>query len=144
MMVDEEAVRLERLDDEDMAAFVRDGFVTFQLDDLPTEWHEAVAADARAVHDVSPGDQSTIWKKLAPKMEQVVTNPRFRGVLRSLAGPDYIMQPAGHMHLSNTTGQSFRERPNLVLCHCTCAVMMTDASAPRCRQRRHWAWSSQA
>ena len=106
---DEEAVLSELLDDEAMAAFVRDGFVTFQLDELPAEWHESVAADARAAHDVSPGDQSAIWRKLAPKMESVVNAPRFKGVMRSLAGPDYMMQPSGHMHLSNTAGQSFRE-----------------------------------
>ena len=74
MVSQEEAVLSELLDDEAMGAFVRDGFVTFQLDDLPAEWYEAVAVDARTAHDVSPGDQSAIWKKLAPKMERFTKN----------------------------------------------------------------------
>ena len=107
----EPAVLSELLDDAAMAAFVRDGFVAFHLDDMPAEWHESVAADAQAASEASPGDQSAIWTALAPKMDAVVKAPRFQGVMRSLAGPDYMMTPSGHMHVSTTAGQSFRAPP---------------------------------
>jgi len=107
----EPAVLSELLDDAAMAAFVRDGFVAFHLDDMPAEWHESVAADTQAASEASPGDQSAIWTALAPKMDAVVKAPRFQGVMRSLAGPDYMMTPSGHMHVSTTAGQSFRAPP---------------------------------
>jgi hypothetical protein len=81
------------LNDAEVARFIVNGYHIAQLD-FPREFHEGIARQLDELTS-NPGDAIT---ETVPELWQVLDHPAVRGVLISLLGESYEVQPHRHWH----------------------------------------------
>ena len=95
---DKEAVGL--LTDDQMRAFVRNGIVAVQLDDIDPELHRrfyetAMALDSQnsnsGTNSHNADTRQSVGADLEEGMNAVFRSSKFRGALRSVLGPDFMI-----------------------------------------------------
>jgi HEAT repeat protein len=99
-----EGVKL--LDDEAMARFIRDGYVTVRTE-LPQQFHEHLRRRVVEVMD-REGNWGNNMLPRVPEMQQVWDDPAVRGALSSILGPTYATHPHRHCHLNEPGSQGQR------------------------------------
>jgi hypothetical protein len=105
---DDSTAPLPLFDDDTMAAFVAQGFVRFEPG-LPSDFHEFIHRQTRtAFANGNPGNNIL---PVVPELQAVFDEPRIRGALTSILGPDYAMHPHRHCHLnlSGSDGQKLHK-----------------------------------
>ncbi len=88
------------LDDDTMARFIERGLVSFEPE-LPGDFHEHI--HRQTVAACASGNPGNNILPLVPELQTIVDEPRVRGALASILGPDYAMHPHRHCHV-NLTG----------------------------------------
>ena len=110
------------LDDNQMARFLRDGFVVLDPDGLGEEFHATMYDAACQVHDEarSVGGDSTHLQIIGdnlrariPGLERLLTNPTVAGALTSVLGEGYLLHPHHFVHESSRYDQGFHQDGNL-------------------------------
>ena len=110
------------LDDNQMAHFLRDGFVVLEPDGLGDDFHAAMYDAACQVHDEARaigGDSNhlqTIGDNLRariPDLDRLLVDPTVHGALTSVLGEDYILHPHHFVHESSADDQGFHQDGNL-------------------------------
>lgn len=86
------------LNDEQMQLFVRHGYVRLDAG-LPASFHADVCEQITDVFTVDGNPGNDILPRV-PDLQQVLSQPRIRGALTSLLGPDYLLHPHRHCHLN--------------------------------------------
>ena len=106
---------------EQLAAYLRDGYVVLQAE-LDAEFHTAMWQAACAVHDraKASGERTphlqTIGDNLRaqiPALHQLLNAPTVRGALASVLGEDHLLHPHHFVHESTPADQSFHQDGNL-------------------------------
>ena len=78
------------LSEDELAAYMRDGFWAAPIDSLPPSFHEEFGERMRGMWDAGDqGDQD--WLSLEPALVQVLRSPTMNGAMQSILGPDYQM-----------------------------------------------------
>ena len=83
-----------------MARFIERGFVSFEPE-LPGDFHEHI--HRQTVAAFASGNPGNNILPLVPELQTIFDEPRVRGALASILGPDYAMHPHRHCHV-NLTG----------------------------------------
>ncbi|MCZ6634646.1 MAG: HEAT repeat domain-containing protein [bacterium] len=86
------------LDDRGMQQYLTDGYVTVQTDFSP-EFHRWIRDQADEIFETDGNPQNDIFPRI-PELGRVWMHPNVRGVLTSILGPEYIMHPHRHCHLT--------------------------------------------
>ena len=76
------------LTDHEMRQFVAQGYVTLPVSSLPTDFHQQFYAAAEAVHRT--GQRGLATSVLAEATDAVLHQPKVRGALASILGPDFV------------------------------------------------------
>ena len=87
-------------DDDTMAQFIERGFVSVEPE-LPGDFHEHIHRQTLAAF--ASGNPGNNILPLVPELQTIFEEPRVRGALASILGPDYAMHPHRHCHV-NLTG----------------------------------------
>lgn len=90
-------------DDEQMRAFIVNGFVTIKLD-LPASLHETIYQKTEEVFEKEGNPGNNIFPRV-PELKQVFDHPRVRGAFTSILGPAYIMHAHRHPHINRPGSQ---------------------------------------
>ena len=107
---------------EQLAAYLRDGYVAWQPPELDDDFHAATFAAACALHDRArrDGDRSahlqTIGDNLRaqiPVLDRLLNAPTVRGALASVLGEGCLLHPHHFVHESTANDQSFHQDGNL-------------------------------
>ncbi|MSS72237.1 MAG: phytanoyl-CoA dioxygenase [Candidatus Latescibacteria bacterium] len=85
-------------DDDQMRAFIVNGFVTIKLD-LPAGFHEAIYRKTDEVYAKEGNPGNNILPRV-PELKQIFDHPRVRGAFTSILGPDHIMHAHRHCHVN--------------------------------------------
>ncbi|HMN29402.1 MAG TPA: phytanoyl-CoA dioxygenase family protein, partial [Caldilineaceae bacterium] len=86
------------LTDEEMQAFIVNGFVSLQTD-FPAQFHAEICRQATDIFDRTGNPYNDIYP-LIPQLGDVFGHPMVHGALTSILGPNYIMHPHRHCHLT--------------------------------------------
>ena len=84
------------LSDQSMQRFIRDGYVSFKVN-LPPAFHKALYDNTEQMF-ASVGNPSNNLLPRLPEIQQVFTDPTFKGAMVSILGPDYYLHPHRHCH----------------------------------------------
>ena len=84
------------LSDQALQRFIRDGYVSFKVN-LPPTFHKALYDKTERML-TSVGNPSNNLLPRLPEIQQVFTDPTFRGAMISILGPDYYLHPHRHCH----------------------------------------------
>ena len=87
-------------DDDTMAQFIERGFVSVEPE-LPGDFHEHIHRQTLAAF--ASGNPGNNILPMVPELQTIFEEPRVRGALASILGPDYAMHPHRHCHV-NLTG----------------------------------------
>lgn len=87
---------LPLLNDEQLRAFIVDGFLTVDCG-LPPAQHARIRSDLEWMIDHGPNQGNNVLP-LVPALERVIASPAVRGALTSLLGPDYVLAPHRYAH----------------------------------------------
>ena len=99
------------LNDEQMSAYVRDGYVTVQAD-YPAAFHASIFRQIKTVLETEGNPKGNIMSRV-PALQDIVDHPHVVGALTSILGPDYYMESVGgHCHF-NEPGNRSVERGRL-------------------------------
>ena len=99
------------LSDEQMSAYVRDGYVTVQAD-YPEAFHASNFQQIEAVLETEGNPKGNIMSRV-PALQDIVDHPRVVGALTSILGPEYYLHSVGgHCHF-NEPGNRSHERGQL-------------------------------
>lgn len=110
------------LDDNQMARFLRDGFVVLDPRGLGDEFHATMYDAACQVHDEARavGGDSTHLQIIGdnlrariPGLERLLTDPTVVGALTSVLGEGYFLHPHHFVHESSRYDQGFHQDGNL-------------------------------
>ena len=110
------------LDDNQMARFLRDGFVVLQPEGLGDDFHVAMHDAACQVHDEARavgGDSNHLQiigdnlRARIPGLGRLLTNPTVAGALTSVLGEGYLLHPHHFVHESSRFDQGFHQDGNL-------------------------------
>lgn len=113
---------MDYLDDNQMARFLRDGFVILDPDGLGDEFHATMYDAACRVHDEARavGGDSTHLQIIGdnlrariPGLERLLTDPTVAGALTSVLGEGYFLHPHHFVHESSRYDQGFHQDGNL-------------------------------
>ncbi|MFT5090543.1 MAG: hypothetical protein ACI906_003572 [Candidatus Latescibacterota bacterium] len=81
-----------------MQHFIRNGHITLQTQ-LPAELHQGIHGQIEKLFAREGNPSNDILPKV-PDLYKVLEGPTVRGALSSLLGPEYIVHPHRHCHLS--------------------------------------------
>ena len=84
-------------DDAAMMDFVREGFVMFHLDDLPSSYHARICEQMEAVIEKS-GNPGNNMLPMVPDLMTMLKHPLVDGALQSILGTDYYVHLHRHPH----------------------------------------------
>jgi hypothetical protein len=84
-------------DDDTMAQFIERGFVSFEPE-LPGDLHEFI--HRQTVAALASGNPGNNILPVVPELQTIFDEPRVRGALSSILGPDYAMHPHRHCHVN--------------------------------------------
>ena len=107
---------------EQLAAYLRHGYVAWQPPELAEDFHAGMFEAACAVHDEARrrSDRSahlqTIGDNLRaqiPALDQLLNAPTVRGALATVLGADCLLHPHHFVHESTANDQSFHQDGNL-------------------------------
>ena len=110
------------LDDNQMAHFLRDGFVVLEPDGLGDDFHAQMYDAACQVHDEARavGGDSTHLQIIGdnlrariPALQRLLTDPTVDGALASVLGEGYFLHPHHFVHESSRYDQGFHQDGNL-------------------------------
>ena len=113
---------MDLLDDNQMAHFLRDGFVVLQPDALGNDFHSEMYDAACQVHDEARavGGDSTHLQVIGdnlrariPGLERLLADPTVDGALTSVLGEGYFLHPHHFVHESSRHDQGFHQDGNL-------------------------------
>jgi hypothetical protein len=96
--------KTHRLTDDEMKQFIINGYIIVQTD-LPPSFHEDIRRQTEALFD-GPGDPRNAILAEVPALHQVFEHPTVSGVLTSILGQNYLMQPHRHCHLNQPGSQA--------------------------------------
>ncbi len=92
-------------DDATMSEFVTRGFVSFEPE-LPADFHDFIHRQTRSAF--TSGNPGNNILPLIPELTTVLEEPRVRGALSSILGPDYAMHPHRHCHVNSSGSEGQR------------------------------------
>lgn len=97
------------LNDEQMQHFIRNGHIALQTQ-LPAELHQGIHRQIEKLFAREGNPGNDILPKV-PDLYEVLEAPIVRGALSSLLGPQYIVHPHRHCHLSpgGSKGQNMHQ-----------------------------------
>jgi len=110
------------LDDNQMAQFLRDGFVVLEPGELGDEFHATMYDAACQVHDEARaigGDSNHLQiigdnlRARIPDLDRLLVDPSVHGALASVLGEDYVLHPHHFVHESGAYDQGFHQDGNL-------------------------------
>ena len=110
------------LSPEQLAAYLRDGYVAWQPPELAEDFHAAMFEAASAVHDEARrrGDRSAHLQIIGdnlraqiPALDELLNAPTVRGALAAVLGADCMLHPHHFVHESTANDQSFHQDGNL-------------------------------
>ncbi|MDE0039183.1 MAG: phytanoyl-CoA dioxygenase family protein [Gammaproteobacteria bacterium] len=110
------------LDDNQMAHFLRDGFVVLDPDGLGDDFHAQMYDAACQIHDEARaiGGDSTHLQIIGdnlrariPGLQRLLTDPTVDGALASVLGDGYFLHPHHFVHESSRYDQGFHQDGNL-------------------------------
>ena len=84
-------------DDAAMMDFVREGFVMFHLDDLPSSYHAGICEKLDSVIEKS-GNPGNNMLPMVPDLMTMLKHPLVDGALQSILGTDYYVHLHRHPH----------------------------------------------
>ena len=111
-----------RLSNAQLRAFLRDGYVVLQPQDLDAAFHAALFDAACQVHDEARaigGDSLHLQvigdnlRARIPLLERLLRCPAVRGALNSVLGDGHLLHPHHFVHEASTYDQSFHQDGNL-------------------------------
>src|SRR5262245_26844864 len=92
------AAPVDRLPDEALKRFLRQGYLTVQTR-LPREFHEDVRRRLQGVFQEEGNLGNNILPRV-PELQRVVDDPAVRGALTGILGPTFVAHPHRHCHLN--------------------------------------------
>ena len=110
------------LDDNQVARYLRDGFVVLEAGELDADFHAGMFDAACGVHDearVVGGDSVNLQiigdnlRARIPGVERLLASPTVRGALTSVLGDGYYLHPHHFVHESTPRDQAFHQDGNL-------------------------------
>jgi HEAT repeat protein len=98
-----------KLTDEQMRAFIRDGYIEVKPD-LPPEFHTEMFAKIDEVIEKEGNPGNNILPRI-PELQTIYDDPKVHGALQSIAGDDYYAEPHRHVHSNppHSEGQPFHK-----------------------------------
>ena len=113
---------MKLLDDQQVACFLRDGFVILHPHELDVNFHAAMFEAACGIHDEARaigGDSNHLQvigdnlRARIPDLDRLLACPTVRGALTSVLGEDYLLHPHHFVHESSPRDQGFHQDGNL-------------------------------
>ena len=110
------------LSDEQMATFLRMGYLLLRPDDLQSSLHDHLFSEAAGLYDEarSVGGASAHLHILGdnllarvPALDSVLESPAVRGALTSVLGPNPLLHPHHFVHSAGRADQGFHQDGNL-------------------------------
>ena len=86
------------LDNSAMQRYLTEGYVTVQTD-FDETFHRSIYDRVEGIFESDGNPGNNIYPRI-PELGDVFRHPRIHGVLTSILGPDYIMHPHRHCHLT--------------------------------------------
>ncbi len=86
------------LTDEQMQAFIVNGYVTVKTD-FPAHVHADICNQATTIFETTGNPANAIYPQI-PQLADIFAHPAVHGGLTSILGPNYIMHPHRHCHLT--------------------------------------------
>lgn len=86
------------LNDDDMAHFIREGYLTLQSS-LPRAFHDTVYQELTPLEENGRLGHNNLLP-CVPQIREVLDEPHIRGALQSLLGPDYYLHFHRHDHVN--------------------------------------------
>jgi hypothetical protein len=91
-------------DDAAMMDFVREGFVMFHLDDLPSSYHAGICERLDSVIEKS-GNPGNNMLPMVPDLMTMLNHPLVDGALQSILGTDYYVHLHRHPHFRDNVDE---------------------------------------
>ncbi len=103
------AEKLQLLTDEQMQGFIRDGYLLVQAD-FPGPIHRDICQRIETVFEKEKNPGNNILPRI-PQVQRVFDHPVAQGALRSILGPNFLMNPHRHCHLNppGSKGQNWHK-----------------------------------